>query len=585
VSGIAGVIHFDGRPAVAVEIEPMLRELGRRGPDGRDAHVHGSAVLGTTLLRVASDRPDNPGPLTFDGNTWIVCDARLDGIEELLRKLRDAGRTVAADAGAAELVLHAFHAWGRAALERLLGDFSFAIWQARERRLVCARDHFGIRPFFWWPSGDGFRFANSLKALEVSRAQLPPLNEKWIGDFLLFGESLSPEPTIWSGIRRLPAAHVLEATAEKIEVRPYWKLQADAPLQYRRADEYVERFSELLEQATADRLHADAIAVEMSGGLDSTSVAAVAARLMKRQCSTSRLWAYTMVTESLTPDPERAYAELAAQAIGLPWQFFDSDRHGLFENFTAIASEQGEPWHEITCAFKIDMTREVAAQTRVVLTGWDGDAWLSESPTSRLRAIVRSIRSMLRPRRPASEHYPRWLQADFEQRAHLREHWLARQRVPKAAAHPLRPYAFGAWDYLLRTSNHFEAFDTAFHLQPLEYRHPLMDKRLVEFCVALPMPWCVDKQVLRRAMDEELPRAVVERPKTPQGGAWTAALMARDAPAFFRGFVPGRGVSGFVDCDAYRLNWHEGSADATARATWSDMRVATLDMWLRSRFD
>jgi asparagine synthase (glutamine-hydrolysing) len=135
--------------------------------------------FGHALLRGTSDSAEVRQPRSLEGRVWIVADARIDARDALVAMLRGAGRAVDDGDAAADvdLLLHAYAAFGERLLDHVIGDFAFAVWDAPRRRLFCARDHFGVRPFFYASAGDTFAFASDLDALRAAGDGYPVLDE------------------------------------------------------------------------------------------------------------------------------------------------------------------------------------------------------------------------------------------------------------------------------------------------------------------------------------------------------------------------------------------------------------------------
>lgn len=148
MSGIVGILNRDGAPVDRDLLAKMTGFMAFRGPDAQETWIDGNAGFGHTLLRTTWESEREKQPCTLEGQVWITADARIDRREELIQELQAAGRHPCKGATDPELILHAYHAWNEQCLEHLLGDFSFAIWDGRARRLFCARDHFGIKPFY-----------------------------------------------------------------------------------------------------------------------------------------------------------------------------------------------------------------------------------------------------------------------------------------------------------------------------------------------------------------------------------------------------------------------------------------------------
>ncbi|MGH9219933.1 MAG: asparagine synthetase B family protein, partial [Vicinamibacterales bacterium] len=298
MSGIAGIVLPAGRAVDVQMLRRMAASMTSRGPDGSDIWIDDSIGFAHTLLRTTDPAPGMQ-PATLDGRVWITADARVDGRADLVRKLEAAGRTAVSPSDDARLILHAYHAWGEHCVDHLLGDFAFAIWDGRSRRLFCARDHFGVKPFFYAEIAGGIVFSNTLDCVRLHPDVGGALNELSIADFLLFGFNHDTSATAFARIRRLPPAHALSGAADAPRVGRYWALPADGRLRYRRSADYVEHFRELLRAAVDDRIRVSGPAIWMSGGLDSTAIAVTAQRLLTARGAASHLRAFTVVYESL----------------------------------------------------------------------------------------------------------------------------------------------------------------------------------------------------------------------------------------------------------------------------------------------
>ena len=159
MSGFICIVHLEGQPADPELLTALTESFAFRGPDGRRQWLDGSAGLGVAKFATTDEAQREQQPLTLDGEVWIVADARIDGRGELVAKLESLGREDAREATDAELILHAYHAWGEDAPAHLLGDFSFAIWDRPRRRLFCARDHLGVKPFYYARCGASLIFS------------------------------------------------------------------------------------------------------------------------------------------------------------------------------------------------------------------------------------------------------------------------------------------------------------------------------------------------------------------------------------------------------------------------------------------
>ncbi len=605
MSGICGVLNFDEQPADPQLLGRMTASIEFRGPDARNAWIDGPIGFGHTLLKTTFESEREHQPSSLDGRVWITADARIDGQAALKEKLRCKGRAGLESAGDADLILHAYHAWGEDCLAHLIGDFAFAIWDGRQRRLFCGRDHFGVKLFFYSLHERGLAFSNTMDCLRGLPSVTARLNELAIADFLLFEQNQDPGTTVFADIQRLPPGHFLVCSAAGLKVARYWTLQADLGVQHRPQGDYVARFKELFELAVSDRLRTNTVGVEMSGGLDSTSVAAMASHLLKRGGRPFDLRAHAIVYDELIPEEERVHAATAAEHLGIPIHFVVADRYELYERFDRPETALPEPNNDPDVAMYVDAIEGTVRHSRVALTGWDGDALMSESPKPYLRTLLREgrwVRALrealryaamerrlmplalaeklgLRPGKGPSHWraYPAWLNAEFEKRLDLRTRWQ-RFNVQPAPGHEIRPYAYRTYEYVQRLSNFFDRYDAGLTRQALEYRHPLFDLRLVEFCLTLPpVPWCVRKTILRAAMGGLLPDTVRLRPKTFQPGYPHLERLRRASSQWVDGFEPAPVLAGYVDRASIPANVTERDPDVA----WLNLRPLSLSFWLR----
>ena len=154
MSGIFGIFNFDGSPVSPHLLRRMAEFMTFRGPDKQETWVDGGVGLGQAMLRTTDESLRERQPFSLDNQVWIVADARVDGRDELIRRLEAGGRGKLKNVTDVELILQAYHVWGVDCVRRLIGDFAFAIWDKRKQVLFCARDHFGIKPFYYAQAGN-----------------------------------------------------------------------------------------------------------------------------------------------------------------------------------------------------------------------------------------------------------------------------------------------------------------------------------------------------------------------------------------------------------------------------------------------
>jgi len=533
-------------------LQSLVDFLAYRGPDGRESWMEGSVGLGHAMLRTTRESLGENQPASIEGRFWIVADARLDSREELAGELQRSGRVVRPNAPDSELLLHAYAAWGTPCVEHLRGDFSFAIWDARNKQLFCARDHFGIKPFYYTQKGDLFVFSNTLNCVRLHTEISGELNDAAIGDFLLFGLNYDNAATTFRDIQRLPPAHTITVSQNGLQIRRYWTPPTDGRIRYRDPAEYVEHFQSILETAVADRLRTERVGILLSGGLDSSSVAAVATELARKSSSPAQLWGYTYVYRSLIPDQEETYAQEVGDFLRIPVKFVPMDKAQLFERWDDPEVTGPEPVEDPFLAGIFDAHRDISRCCRVLLSGDGGD----EIQTFQMWPYARDLRRRgewrqlltdvanylwVRPfpwrgirarayrwagRDPDQPVYPQWLALEFRRRAHLETRWKDENQQPSSwPRHPIHPRGYASlasplWTHL------FEQDDPGATGCLVETRYPFLDLRIVNYMLALPpFPWLYRKTLVREAMTGRLPERIRTRPKTPlQGDPVSAQL-------------------------------------------------------------
>ncbi len=576
MSGIVGLLTT-GASVDRGLLQRLTDDLSFRGPDGRAVWCDGVVGFGRALFDTVRESAGRTPPFTLDGQTYVVADARIDGRAELLRKLRDRRAACADGATDAELLLHAYRVWGEECVVHLLGDFAFAVWDGPRRQLFAARDHFGIKPFFFARTDDGFAFGNTLNCLRRHPDVSARLNEHALGDLLLFGFNNDPTTTTFADVQRLPPAHTLVWSQGRLRTRRYWSLPTDGTVAYRDERDYVDHFRDLLRTAVADRLPAGTVAVNMSGGLDSTALAALAKDVLAGRTRADELRAFTVVWDRLIPDEERHYAGLAAAALGVGVSYLPADDYVPFQDTATGERCLPEPTDDPFTAITADGLGRAAGHSRVTLSGDGGDAVLYSSPAymmgllrrgrvvSWLGAVVQHTRARRRlpplglrawlKRRvglgPTPQPFPDWLNPAFVERLHLRDRWNE-VTAEMPAAHPTHAEAHRLlsgpyWPWL------FEAGNPGTTSVSLEIRYPFFDLRLVNFVLSIPpLPWCADKWVLLAALRDRLPDAIRLRPKRPLNGDPLDALRRRGSLKWPDHLDDVRRIAPYVNCERIR---------------------------------
>lgn len=313
MSGIAGIIRFDGGPAEIERVRGMTATMARRGPDGIEHWSGGSVALGHLMLHTTPESLSERQPLlSADGERVLVVHGRVDNRDELAEALSHK-RVLPLDNSDAALFLAAYEAWGDDFPDRIEGDFALVIWDARRQAAICARDRVGAKPFVYHWDGSRFSFASEVRPIVDLPWVEQVLDEATVAEFLV-NDFRSFEGTFWRGVRRLPLAKrmIVDAAGPRREF--YWRLDLRRRIRYRREDEYVEHYRSLLSDVVRrmSRSHRP-VAFEVSGGLDSSALFAVADGLERQ----GRLPAPGIAGYTLGFDEDSGANELVyARAVG-----------------------------------------------------------------------------------------------------------------------------------------------------------------------------------------------------------------------------------------------------------------------------
>jgi asparagine synthase (glutamine-hydrolysing) len=602
MSGIVGIVNLDREEVDRDLLLRMTKYMAFRGPDAQECTTLGHVGLGHALLRTTDESEHEQQPFTLDGQVWIVADARIDAQSELKDKLSAGGEVVVPGITDVELLLRAYKVWGEGCVEYLLGDFCFAIWDAPRERLFCARDHLGVKPFFYAQIGEHLIFSNTLDCVRQHPLVSATLNDLAIADFLLFGRNQEPDTTSFAEIKRMPPAHCISWSHDRVKIWRYWRLPIEEPIYFKRDGDYIDQFNHLLRQAVGDRLRTNRVGVFMSGGLDSSALAATAKTLLSKRSDNSELHAFTYVFDGVIDHREGYYAQLVADKLDIPIHY----RH-LFDEMLSNtgkweAVHNSEPyWNPMLLAGERRFHQSIAGTVRVMMYGEGPDSALlyEWKPYLRFLAkqrqlgrlsrdvfghIIRHRRVPLLPTIPRmlrkwwsdpdwTPRYPTWLNKDFANRLDLPSRWRTGQQQ-KPSIHPVRPvshYSFDGplWEPLL------QQLDAGQLKVPLEVRHPYVDLRLLSYMLRVPaIPWCRRKHLLRCALRGALPEPILRRSKRGllSDPEWLA--MQRNGPCTFS---PSQMIRFYVDTNRVP---EVVSADMIRFRT--DFRVFGLNYWLQN---
>ena len=628
--GIAGIVAADGLHADERARVPFMRDvITHRGPDEAGLFFDAHAGLAHRRLSIV-DLASGQQPLgNEDGSIQIVFNGEIYNHAEIRPVLEGHGHVYRTRCDT-ETIVHAYEQWGDACVERFRGMFAFAIWDARRQRLLLARDRMGIKPLYWTVVRNRLLFGSEIKAILESGLIRAAANDRAIPE-LLSTRYLSGAQTLFAGIQRLLPGHVLVFEGGVATTRQWWDVPAgrrDPALAALSETQIVERFRGKLEDAVRTRLMADVpLGMFLSGGLDSSAIAALMAGMIDRPLQTFSV-AFKQRAFS-----ELDYARQVATSINADAHEIVIDDTDFFGALPRLVWHEDEPIAHPSSVPLYFVSKLASAHVKVVLTGEGSDELLAgygkypralanwragkfwglapdpvrqfvtgtvipRLPARVARYARRSFLAM--PRTPEAMFFDNFAAIGLGRQQTLLDPRLARLATPDAYA-ASRAY-FDAPNGQSTTLDRLLYTDLKTYLVELlmkqdqmsmaasiESRVPFLDHHLVEFAAALPprmkLRGFSTKWILREAVKSILPESILTRKKMgfpvpfsiwmrgPAGDIARDVLL--DSRARQRGITNPAAVAALLDA-------HRRGASDGGDAIWS---LLNLELWYRTFID
>ena len=630
--GIAGIISPD-----RADISPeLLRGMGdvirHRGPDDSGTWIsEGLPSAGLVHRRLSIIDLSSAGhqPMTNeDGSIWLTYNGEIYNHNDLRAELIDRGHRYRSRTDS-ETIIHAYEEYGDDCMMRFRGMFSFGLWDARRRRLLLVRDRLGIKPMYYavLPDG-GIVFGSEMKAILASGRVSAAVSRTALSEYLLFGYLAAPQ-TMFGSIASLPPGHMLVWEAGKVTVRPYWELRFN-PREGRTDEEMVEAFSAKFDEAVRLRLMSDVpLGVFLSGGLDSSAIAATMNRHVGERLNTFSI-GFPAGYYSELP-----YARAVAEHLGAEHHEVELTADEFINSLPRMVWHEDEPIWTIASVAMYHVSRLASQHVKVVLTGegsdelfagydryWFGvinDRWsrpYQAVPAPIRRAVDSLLGSGIVPSRIRRMLSHTFLRRDGSPEALVFDNWFgiftpemqnefcsndvvaAARTVNVYAAHLRHFQNSGSADPLDRMlyvdikTNLVELLmkqDQMSMATSIESRVPFLDHQLVELAATIPASAKLGrfsgKRLVKQAVRDLLPASIVNRRKMgfpvpfdtwlrQDFGAEVSALLVSER-AMSRGWFKPESLRTLVD--RHFSGAHDGS-----RQIWA---LLTLELWARIFLD
>lgn len=597
--GFAAIVHLDGTPADPAAVARMRDTMTYRGPDDAGLYVDGPVGLGHRRLSILDLSPAGHQPMPNEDDTvWVVFNGEIYNYQELAAELRARGHRFRSGSDT-EVIVHLYEEVGERCVERMNGMFAFVLWDVRRRRLFGARDRVGIKPFHYHLGPDRFVCASEIKAIAADPAVPRAHDPAFFADYLYAGSGLAGRTPL-AAVRQLPPGHSLTLADGRLHVRPYWDVAY--PYDRGRSDaDTVAQLRWLLDDAVRIHCRSDApLGCHLSGGLDSSTVTALAAR------HHAPLKAFSIRFDGGPSYDETAYARALARHAGVEYVEDTPGHDDLERLFSALLWHLEVPMPTSGGFTYFTASRLAARHVKVTLTGHGGDELFAgypaqfqaafgttamflpsgdgqaeppPSPTARIRALLRRdgprgvLRALARrvaPRTPALEETWETLHCGAPPRRHplLSRGFVRSLGGYTPAADYLRPLAQAPTDEPLdRCLYHdLRSYLPALLLMEdrvsmsvsLESRVPLLDHRVIEFLATVPpeqkVRGLVPKSLLRQAAGSLLPPEVRDRRSKGSFAVPLSGWLRSELASFVRDVVlsPRCLDRGVLDADALR---------------------------------
>ncbi len=594
--GIAGFTSTRPLGSHARECALSMRDvITHRGPDDAGLYLDERTALAHRRLSIVDLKTGQQPLSNEDRSVWIVFNGEIYNHADVRRELQGRGHTYRTLSDT-ESIVHAYEEWGDDCVLHFRGMFAFAIWDSRRQRLLLVRDRLGVKPLYWAQRSDVVLFGSEIKALLASNLIEPTPRLSALPELLGTRSTSGPE-TLFEGIHRLEPGHRLVFEGGRIRVDQYWDVPTGQAPKIANTSEVVGRFRELFTESVKLRLMSDVpLGVFLSGGLDSSAIAATMATLVDRPIQT-----FSVAFK------ERAFSELnyareVSTAIGATSHEIVIDDADFFGALPRLVWHEDEPIAHSSSVPLYFVSMLAKQHVTVVLTGEGSDEllagygryprimWNWRAGRIYDTAVPNGVRSAIAerlvpklPPRLAQFAGRSFLGIDrspesmvFDSFASVR---LCEQRALLSndftrAATADRAYA-GSRSYFSRPPHGTTLLDRLLYADmktylvellmkqdqmsmaaSIESRVPFLDHKLVEFAVRLPDSWKLSglttKRVLREAMKGVLPASILNRPKmgfpVPLGswlrGDWNtvAADVLLDTRSRQRGVINPAGV-------------------------------------------
>jgi len=543
MSGVCGIVRFDGKIVKKEEIENMFDTMKNRGNDSEGIWVDGNVGFGHKMLWTTPESKYENLPIEND-TCVLIMDARIDNRNELMMVL-DLPDLPLEEIGDSEFILAAYDKWGEECSKYLLGDFVFAIWDKKEKKLLIVRDRFGIRPLYFFFNKGQLYFSSYINVLLNIIGKSFLFNYESIKSFMKFS-TIKYEETMYKHVLRIPPAYGFIFSNNGLQKRRYWfpeniKIDYDVSL-----EEASKKVHELLFNAVESRLRIyGEWGCELSGGLDSSAVALIAKKLTNNKLFKT----FSMRYKSYNCD-EWEYTNEVIQALRCDPVYIDIDIKDDWDmNTVPLLSKHWPAYGSIIHNYQLGLSM-IKSNVKVCLTGHGGDHVFTGTNSiisdyvknfklkqlfnefscanvSKFHLLIISIRSLMPKRLKGMIKSLFFINAknNFLQPENFNDYWNIKKIKSDCFFNNLQ-YIVGRYHTTHTDNNYYRLLEMN---ENIEFRHPFLDTRLVEYVLSLPNYYKYScstiKIVLREALKDIYPDKIYKRKDKAEFSEVLYALM------------------------------------------------------------
>lgn len=515
--GILGQINFSGLPVNPEGLKAMSATMTNRGPDGVGLYVQGRLGFGHRRLKVIDLTQASQQPMVdSDLGLGIVFNGAIYNYRELRKELEGKGYTFFSH-GDTEVILKAYHAWGKECLHRLNGMFAFAIWERDSERVILARDRLGIKPLYFTETSQQFRFASTLPALLAGGEVSTEIDPVALHHYFMFHAVVPAPHTLLRGIKKLEPGTimVIEPTGARRH-HQYWQLSFDPHEDEMNLNEgdWQDRLYEILRTAVRRRLIADVpVGVLLSGGLDSSLIVGLLAAEGAHGLNTFSIGFETVAEEK---GDEFFYSDIIANEFSTCHHKLQVDTAQVLPNLGSCIQAMSEPMVSHDAIGFYLLSKEVSKHVTVVQSGQGADEIFAGyhwyPPLLNSQHPVDDYRNVFFDR--DQEEFCRVVHRRFHQEDHS-QRFVENHFSQPEASRPIDK-ALRLDTTIMLVDDPVKRVDNMTMAWSLEARVPFLDHEVVEMAARIPAEMKIaqgGKGILKEVARNVIPSGVIDRPK------------------------------------------------------------------------